>query len=262
MNKTAFITGGGRGIGKSIAIKLASLGMNICINDIDDPKAEEVKRECESFGVKSCTALADISDYDAVMYAVKKCNEQLGGPNILVNNAGAMFGSSFLEDFKLQEFDTVFAVNVRGLLNTVKAAVPIMREKMWGRIINATSMYGTFPQVGRGIYSASKAAVNSLTRVLAAELAPYNITVNAYAPGTVKTKMAEETLKLRAEEKLKGIPLRKFAEPEQISDLVSFLASEVSSYITGAIIPIDGGVLAVQTPSRAWEKKEAAIETV
>lgn len=251
--KVALVTGAGRGIGRAIAKRLAQVGVAICIVDIDKEAAESAARECEFLGISSCTAVVDIGRRDQASDAVSTCLKHLGGVDILVNNAGILGRYALLEDTDEIEFDSIFGVNGRGLLNMVHAVVPAMKSKGWGRIINAASMYGSEPQVGRGIYSASKAAVITFTRVLAAELAPYGVTVNAYAPGTIATDMSSGLQGKSKEDKVKQIPLRRFGLPEEVAELVAFLASEKASYITGTVVGIDGGVLAVQSPWRVYD---------
>ncbi len=251
--KVALVTGAGRGIGRAIAMELARAGASVCINDIDGEAAEESQKACGAYQSDTCVAVYDVSSPAGAAQAVELCVRVLGGLDILVNNAGVLGRYCLLENFTEADIDAIFGVNVRGCLNMVRAAVPVMKGKGWGRILNAASMYGIEPQVGRGIYSASKAAVIALTRVLAAELAPYGITVNAYAPGTIATAMSRESLQSRAEEKVRQVPLRRAGVPEDVAGLVAFLASDRASYVTGAVVPIDGGALSVQSPWRAWE---------
>lgn len=252
--KVALVTGAGRGIGRAIARKLAQCDAAICIVDIDKEVAESVARECKSLGVSTSVTVADISRRDQSSDAVSTCFKELGGVDILVNNAGIMGRESVLEDTDETDFDSVFGVNVCGLLNMTRAVVPAMKSKGWGRIINAASTYGLVPQVGRGIYSASKAVVITFTRVLAAELAPYGIIVNAYAPGPIVTDMTTKTWDKRGEDKIRQIPLGRLGLPEEVAELVAFLASEEASYMTGTTVCVDGGFLAVESPWRVWKR--------
>ena len=147
----------------------------------------------------------------------------------------------------------MIGVNLMGPMYCTRAAVPYMKEH-GGNIINVASILATFPNTGSGAYGAAKAGMIVLTRVWAAELAPYNIRVNCYAPGVLNTPMAEDVIKNRAESKLSQIPLRRFGETDDVFDLVSFFCSQQASYITGQTIGLDGGIWATQTPTAAWKK--------
>ena len=168
----------------------------------------------------------------------------------MINNAGVLH-KSLVEESTDDHWKLMIGVNLMGAVYCTRAAIPYMKES-GGCIINVSSILGHFPNTGSAAYGVAKGGITILTRVLAAELAPYKIRVNAYSPGVINTPMAEYVIKNRAESKLKEIALRKFAEPRDIFNLVKFLCSEESDYITGQTIGIDGGIWITQTPTACW----------
>jgi len=172
-----------------------------------------------------------------------------------VNNAG-IFDFCFLEEMTEEFFDHIYASNLKSMIFTMQSAIPWMKKNHYGRIVNATSISGTLADVGLAAYACSKAGVNLLTRIGAGELAPYGITVNAFAPGIIHTDMTDEMIKSRGDLQLKQIPAGYFGKPEEAAALVGFLCSEEASYITGEIIGVDGGMMKVQNPYRAYDFAE------
>jgi 3-oxoacyl-[acyl-carrier protein] reductase len=175
-----------------------------------------------------------------------------GRIDILVNNAG-IFEFSFVEDMEEAFLDNMIRVNFFSQFFMIKECVRYMKNQKFGRIVNASSISSALADVGLVAYGASKAAVNMLTKICAAELAPYNITVNAYAPGIIHTDMTAPMIEERGHIQVKQIPINRFGKGEEVASLVTFLASEEAGYITGEIIGIDGGMLKVQNPYRAHE---------
>jgi len=253
-NKVVFVTGAGNGIGRSIALSFASEGACLSILDIESDSLQQVATECSHMG--SCRVIsyvADVSDSLSVQEAILDTIAIYKRFDILINNAGVMCKGEFFEETNNDVWLKSFQINVMGVVNGCRSVIPIMKSQRSGRIINATSMYGIVPQIQRAPYSATKAAVITITQVLAAELGPFGVTVNAYAPGTALTRMSAEAVSgTRANQKLKEIPVGRFAKPEEIASAVLFLASEEACYINGVILQIDGGRLSVQNPDRIW----------
>ena len=180
--------------------------------------------------------------------------DQLWGRiDILVNNAG-IFDFCFLEEMTEAFFDKVCQTNLKSMIFMTQAVLPWMKQNHWGRIVNATSISGTLADVGLIAYACSKAGVNLLTKVGAGELAPYGITVNAYAPGIVHTDMTDAMIRERGEVQLRQILAGRFGQSEEVASLVAFLCSDEAAYITGEIIGVDGGMMKVQNPVRAYEQ--------
>jgi meso-butanediol dehydrogenase / (S,S)-butanediol dehydrogenase / diacetyl reductase len=252
--KVALVTGGGQGIGRAIALRLASDGADVAIADLDGEKASAVAGEVRALGRKSAVAVTDVSDRGQVFAAVEAAVRELGGFDIMVNNAGIAQVQT-LEDVRPGDLELIQRINVGGVLWGIQAAAAKLRELgHGGKIINAASIAGHdgFPMLG--VYSATKFAVRALTQAAARELAPFGITVNAYAPGIVGTGMWE-----LIDEKLsayngapRGENFRKYAEgialgrpstPEDVASFVSYLAGPDSDYMTGQTPLIDGGML-------------------
>lgn len=238
MKKTALITGGSRGIGAAIALKLSQEGFNVVVNYCSNREAaEEIAKKTGGFAVQ-----ADVSDRQQVEDMIKFINEKTGGVDVLVNNAGISVSGLFTDITPEQE-QRLWGINVGGVFNCTKAVLPYMINKKQGRIINISSMWG---QVGASCevhYSASKAAVIGFTKALAKEVGLSGINVNCIAPGVIMTDMNkcydEETLECLREE----TPLERLGTPEDVAEMTAFLASNKSSFITGQIIGVNGGFI-------------------
>lgn len=240
--KNILITGAGRGIGAAIAKRLASeKNVRIFINyNKSKEKAEKLQNEIRNSGVDCIAIKADISDPKEVENMFSEIKDRFNGIDILINNAGISKVGLF-QDMSYNEWDEIFGINVKGTFNTIKAALPYMLENHNGKILNFSSIWGEHAASCEVAYSATKGAIESLTRSLAAELAPSGILVNAVAPGAIKTAMMDEF----SEEDLKlvenDIPLLRLGNPEEIAEVVAFLVSDKNTYMTGQIIGINGG---------------------
>ena len=242
-DKVAIVTGGTRGIGRAIALKLADHGANIVINYRNsDKEAEELKAILEEKGVKVLTVKCDISNFEDSKNLMDKCKEVFGKIDILVNNAG-ITKDTLIMRMKEEDFDNVIDVNLKGTFNCAKHASAIMLKQRFGKIINMTSVVGIAGNAGQVNYSASKAGVIGLTKSLAKELGSRGITVNAVAPGFINTDMTASLSEKVKEEASKNIPLKRLGDPEDVANLVGFLASDAANYITGQVINVDGGMV-------------------
>ena len=250
-NPVIVVTGAGQGIGKAISLYFAERGYDVAALDKNLENALATAKEAEELGTKALALECDVTNRDQVKDVYKKIDVQ-------VNNA-AIFIRERIEDFTDKNCDALIDVNLKGVLNTSREAIKIMkRNENGGSIINAHSILGQFPDFGLGIYGATKAGVRLLTRVLAAECAPYGIRVNGYAPSVTDTPMVHHIIEERPDAKLDQIPMREFGTPEQIAKLCWFFASDLSEYTTGVNVPCDGGTWDVQRPFMAWNevKKE------
>lgn len=242
-DKVAIVTGGTRGIGRAIALKLADHGANIVINYRNsDKEAEELKAILEEKGVKVLTVKCDISNFEDSKNLMYKCKEVFGKIDILVNNAG-ITKDTLIMRMKEEDFDNVIDVNLKGTFNCAKHASAIMLKQRFGKIINMTSVVGIAGNAGQVNYAASKAGVIGLTKSLAKELGSRGITVNAVAPGFINTDMTASLSEKVKEEASKNIPLKRLGDPEDVANLVGFLASDAANYITGQVINVDGGMV-------------------
>lgn len=242
-DKVAIVTGGTRGIGRAIALKLADHGANIVINYRNsDKEAEELKAILEEKGVKVLAVKCDISNFEDSKNLMDKCKEVFGKIDILVNNAG-ITKDTLIMRMKEEDFDNVIDVNLKGTFNCAKHASAIMLKQRFGKIINMTSVVGIAGNAGQVNYAASKAGVIGLTKSLAKELGSRGITVNAVAPGFINTDMTASLSEKVKEEASKNIPLKRLGEPEDVANLVGFLASDAANYITGQVINVDGGMV-------------------
>ena len=240
--KTALITGASRGIGKAIALKLAGQGANIAIPYLGDPaEAEQAQKEIETLGVKCVMYVCDVSSFEASKEVVEKVIEEFGGVDILVNNAGIVRDKLILS-MKEEDFDRVIDTNLKGAFHMIKHLYRNFIRKRAGRIINIASVAGLMGNAGQANYAAAKAGMIGLAKTTAKELAGWGITCNVVAPGFVATdmtgKLPEQVLSAAQE----AIPLKRMGSPEEIAAVCTFLASDGAGYITGAVIPVDGGL--------------------
>lgn len=248
--RVALVTGGSRGIGRAIALALLRVGCRVAILARTRDRLEAARRTLAEFG-EVIAVQANVAHRAEVETAVRAVSDQMGPVEILVNNVGVTSRRS-LFDLDESHWDEVMTVNVKSLLYTCQATVPGMRERGWGRIINAASYAAWHASLARSVYAASKAAVIALTRVWAGELAPFGITVNAYAPGDVETDMVADLMSSQAEVLARRIALGRIGRPEEVADAVLFLASERAGYLTGVVLEISGGKYVVQNPWDAW----------
>ncbi|MER2262722.1 MAG: 3-oxoacyl-[acyl-carrier-protein] reductase [Psychrobacillus sp.] len=240
--KSAIVTGASRGIGKDIAIYLASEGAKVVVNySGSKEKAEAVVEEIKSSGGTAFAAQANIDQADDVQGLVKQTLEVFGSIDILVNNAG-ITRDNLIMRMKEQEWDDVLNTNLKGVFLCTKAVTRQMMKQRNGRIINITSIVGVSGNDGQANYVAAKAGVIGLTKSSAKELASRNITVNSVAPGFITTDMTDALPEEIKSQMLSQIPLAKFGNPEDIAKAVAFLASEDANYITGQTIHVNGGM--------------------
>lgn len=240
--RTALITGAARGIGKAIALKLASQGANIVIFDVfDADTAAETLNEITANGVKASYYRCDITDSEAVDANVKAAIEAFGKIDILVNNAGITKDKLMIQMTE-DEFDAVIRVNLKGTFVMTKALVRHMMRNKYGRIVNMASVVGLMGNVGQANYSASKAGVVALTKTTAKEFATKGITCNAIAPGFIATGMTAVLSDAAKEAMMSQVPVKRVGTPEDVANAVAFLASEATSYITGEVIQVTGGM--------------------
>lgn len=240
--KVSLVTGGARGLGKSIALKLASLGSDVVINDIGgEESARETVAEIESMGRKAAFVKADISKLDEAKSLVEQAVEQFGKIDVLVNNAG-ITRDNLIMRMSEEDFDAVINVNLKGTFNVSKAAIRGMLKTKNCSIINVSSVVGVAGNAGQTNYAASKAGVIGFTKSLAKEVAKKNVRVNAVAPGFIETDMTDKLSEEVIEGYKQNIPLGSLGSPEDVSNTVAFLASDMSKYITGQVIVVDGGL--------------------
>lgn len=247
------VTGGGQGLGKGVLLYFAERDYNVAVLDINPEWAEEVAEACRALGADALAIECDVSDRASVADAYAKIADYFGRLDVQVNNAGILRRERIM-DATDEVIDAVIGVNVHGVINTSRAAMQIMVPQGSGNIITAHSLLGdAMPDFGLGVYSASKSFVRTLTRVMAAECAPYGIRVNGYAPSVTDSRMVHHIIEERPVEKLNQIAMREFGQPEQIGKICWFLASDLAEYTTGATIPTDGGTWVVQRPYMAWK---------
>ena len=243
MEKSALITGATRGIGKQIAITLAKQGYNIALNyRKENEELENTKKEIEKIGVQVLAVKGDVANFEDCEKFVKQTIERFEQIDVLVNNAG-ITKDMLLMRMKKEDFEQVIDTNLVGTFNVTKNVVPYMMKARSGRIINISSVVGIAGNAGQTNYSASKAGIIGFTKSLAKEIASRNILVNAVAPGFIETNMTEILKDDVKQEIAKNIPLKRMGTAQDVANVVKFLASDDSSYITGQVINVDGGML-------------------
>ena len=238
--KTALITGAGRGIGKTIATKLAELGSVIAIADMN-PVSDDVLNEIEEIGQKCLAFQLNVTDVEAVDMVVKKIINETGGIHILVNNAGITQDNLFLR-MKPEQWSKVIDVNLNGVFHVTKAVIRTMVKQHYGRIINISSVVGFSGNPGQVNYSSTKSGLIGFTKSLSREVGTRGITVNAVAPGFINTAMTQALNESQQQAILSQIPLGRMGEADDIANAVAFLASEEASYITGTVLHVNGGM--------------------
>ena len=243
MAKVAFITGATRGIGKQISIEFAKDGYDIAFNyRKENEDLENVKKQIKELNVRCLPVKGDVSIFDDTANMVNQIINEFGKIDVLVNNAG-ITKDALLMRMKKEDFEDVINVNLVGTFNVTKNVIPYMIKQRSGRIINISSVVGVSGNAGQTNYSASKAGIIGFTKSLAKEVASRNILVNAVAPGFIETQMTDVLKQEVKEEIAKNIPLRRMGTPEDVANVVKFLAGEQSAYITGQVINVDGGML-------------------
>ncbi|KPL04558.1 MAG: 3-ketoacyl-ACP reductase [candidate division Zixibacteria bacterium SM23_73_2] len=241
-DRVAIVTGGASGIGKAISERFAREGAGVVICDVDLKSAQEISDRLKEKDVNSKAFEVDVSDSSQVERVVNNIVEEFKRIDILVNNAG-ISKDSLLIRTDPSDWDRIIAVNLKGAFNFIKSTARVMMRQKYGRILNITSVVGIMGNAGQSSYAASKAGLVGLTKSTAKELASRGITVNAVAPGYIRTPMTENLSQAVKEGYLSSIPLGKTGTPQQVANLVLFLASEEADYITGQVIQIDGGLL-------------------
>lgn len=243
MSKVAFVTGATRGIGKQIAITLAENGFDICLNyRKENDELINTKKEIENNNVKCFTVQGDVSNFDDCKKMTEEIIKEFEKIDVLVNNAG-ITKDTLLMRMSKEDFESVIDVNLVGTFNVTKNVIPSMMKARSGKIINISSVVGITGNAGQTNYAASKAGIIGFTKSLAKEIGSRNIQVNAVAPGFIETQMTEVLNDTVKEEALKAIPLKRLGSTQDVANLVKFLASDDSAYITGQVINVDGGMV-------------------
>lgn len=243
IEKTALVTGASRGIGRAIALALASKGFAVALNYAGShDAAEAVKKEIEDAGGKAFTVQGDVSKSEDVDRIFKTVKDEFGGLDVLVNNAG-INRDALLIRMKESNWDDVIATDLKSDFLTTKVAAAMMMRKRKGSIINISSVVGIMGNIGQANYAAAKAGVIGLTKACAKEMAARNIRVNAVAPGFIETAMTDGIPEKIREGMIASIPMGRMGQPEDIARAVCFLASDDASYITGQVLVVDGGLV-------------------
>jgi len=243
-NRIAIVTGARRGIGKAIALKLAGNGANIVVTDISREDCQKVVEEIKKLGVDSLAVKVDVTNEQDIINVVKQTKDKFGKVDILVNNAG-IFIQKELDKMKTSEIEKILDINLKGTILCTKHILPEMKSQKYGKIVNIASIAGFVGFDFSSVYCATKGGLITMTKELALELGSYKINVNAVAPGVIATDMTKDMIN---DEQIKSallskIPYKRIGQPEDIANVVAFLCSDKSEYITGQTIAVDGGWL-------------------
>lgn len=240
-NRTAFVTGASRGIGRATALALRSAGFDIVIASPELEKNEEVAAEIRAAGSKALTVNLDVTSLESIKEGFARAYKEFGRVDVLVNNAGITRDALALR-MKPEAWNIVLQVNLTGAFHCIQQVLPAMMRERWGRIINIASVVGESGNAGQANYSASKAGLIGLTKTIAQEMGSRGVTVNAVAPGYVETDMTRGLPQELKEKMLAAIPLRRIGQPDDIAAAVKFFASEDAAYITGHVLNVNGGM--------------------
>ncbi len=241
-NRVAIVTGGGRGIGRTIALKLAEVGATVVVNDIGEASpVDSVAEEIKAMGGQSLAVLADVSSSSDVARLVEETVAAYGKVDILVNNAGIARDQLIIR-MSDEDWDRVLSVNLKGAFLCARAVLRHMIKQRWGRIISIASIVGLVGNPGQANYASAKAGIIGFTRTVAKEVAARGITANAIAPGFIDTEMTQRLEEDWKQQLKKQIPLGYFGSPRDVAEAVAFLASEEARYITGQVLSVDGGM--------------------
>ena len=241
MSKTAIITGSGRGIGAAIAKRLAKDGFDIVINELSEQAGQQTAEECRALGVKASVYACDVSNYAQCEEMVKKVKEEFGTIDVLVNNAGITRDGLLLR-MSEENYDDVIRINQKSVFNMTKFVGAVMLRQKSGSIVNLASVAGLYGNPGQMNYSASKGAVISMTKTAAKELGSRGIRVNAVAPGFISTPMTDKLTDEQKNAILSQIAMKRYGTADEVANVVAFLCGEQSSYVTGQIVEISGGL--------------------
>src|SRR5438067_10023290 len=240
--RVALVTGSGRGLGRATALELARRGADLVVNDVpgNEGIASDVVRELRGLGRRAIFLAADVSSAEQVDALFVRSAAELGPVDILINNAGINI-DGLMRSADLAAWQTVLAVNLSGAFNCMRAAIPSMRERGWGRVVNVASIVAERGVAGTPYYSASKAGLIGLTKATAVEVARRGVTVNAVAPGYLDTTLLSGYSEAQRQAVCAAIPIGRLGRPEEVASVIAFLASEEASYLTGAVIEVPGG---------------------
>lgn len=241
-SRVAIVTGGGQGIGREIALKLAELGVSVAVSDVNDTSANEVAAEIAAKNGRGIAIQANVASREEVTKLVEQTISAFERVDILVNNAG-ITRDTLLMRMSEDDWDQVISVNLKGAFLCIQAVLRHMIKQRWGRIINIASVVGLTGNAGQGNYASSKAGIIGLTKTVAKEMASRNITANAIAPGFIDTGMTSRLSDNIKQEFLRQIPIGVLGTPKDVAHAVSFFASEESHYITGQVLNVDGGMV-------------------